>query len=121
MTTCFSSQDVKIFRALILGELERGQSQYQALCFITRLNHNEIIPSESMARLRQKNPQAIRTAEEKRNTEMLSMNVAVNLTRTWQLSAHIHNMCSVAREAVYTREADVRHWLDRGKHAYCVP
>lgn len=53
MTACFSSQDVKIFRALILGELERGQSQYQALCFITRLNHNEIIPSESMARLRQ--------------------------------------------------------------------
>lgn len=48
-----SSQNVKIFRALILGELERGQSQYQALCFVTRLNHNEIIPSESMARLRQ--------------------------------------------------------------------
>ncbi|XP_051962931.1 out at first protein homolog [Xyrauchen texanus] len=107
-------QDVKIFRALILGELERGQSQYQALCFITRLNHNDIIPSESMARLRQKNPQAIRTAEEKRSTEMLSMDVAVNLTRTWQLSAHIHNMCSVAREAVYTCEADVKHWLERG-------
>ncbi|XP_016300764.1 out at first protein homolog [Sinocyclocheilus anshuiensis] len=107
-------QDVKIFRALILGELERGQSQYQALCFITRLNHNEIIPSESMARLRQKNPLAIRTAEEKRSTEMLSMDVAVNLTRTWQLSTHIHNMCNVALEAVYTREADVRHWLDRG-------
>lgn len=107
-------QDVKIFRALILGELERGQSQYQALCFVTRLNHNEIIPSESMARLRQKNPQAIRIAEEKRNTEMLSMNVAVNLTRTWQLSAHIHNICSVAREAVYTREADVKHWLEKG-------
>lgn len=52
---CFSSlfQDVKIFRALILGELERGQNQYQALCFISRLNRNEIIPSESMARLRQ--------------------------------------------------------------------
>ncbi len=71
--------------------------------------------------LLQKNPQAIRTAEEKRDTEMLSMNIAVNLTRTWQLSAHIHNMCSVAREAVYTREADVRHWLDRGKHAYRIP
>lgn len=46
-------QDVKIFRALILGELERGQNQYQALCFVSRLNRNEIIPSESMARLRQ--------------------------------------------------------------------
>lgn len=49
----YVSQDVKIFRALILGELERGQNQYQALCFISRLSRNEIIPSESMARLRQ--------------------------------------------------------------------
>ncbi|XP_062873255.1 out at first protein homolog [Trichomycterus rosablanca] len=107
-------QDVKIFRALILGELERGQNQYQALCFITRLDHNEVISSESMARLRQKNPQTIRTAEEKRLTETLSMNVAVNLMQAWQLSSHIYNTCSVAREAVYTREADVHHWLDAG-------
>lgn len=49
-------KDVKIFRALILGELEKGQSQFQALCFVTRLYHNEIIPSEAMAKLRQKNP-----------------------------------------------------------------
>ncbi|MBN3300445.1 out at first protein homolog [Amia ocellicauda] len=107
-------QDVKIFRALILGELERGQNQYQALCFITRLNHNEIIPSESMAKLRQKNPRAVRSAEEKRGLEQLSMNVAVNLSKAGQLSAHIHNVCAEAREAVYTRDADVRHWLDRG-------
>ena len=46
-------QDVKVFRALILGELEKGQSQFQALCFVTRLHHNEIIPSEAMAKLRQ--------------------------------------------------------------------
>ncbi|XP_071373951.1 out at first protein homolog [Centroberyx affinis] len=107
-------QDVKIFRALILGELERGQNQYQALCFISRLSHNEIIPSESMARLRQKNPQAIRLAEERRGLEQLTMSVAVNLSRAWQLSSHIHNMCSEAREAIYTREADVKHWLDKG-------
>lgn len=49
----FPLQDVKIFRALILGELEKGQSQFQALCFVTRLHHNEIIPSEAMAKLRQ--------------------------------------------------------------------
>ncbi|KAL0973035.1 hypothetical protein UPYG_G00198000 [Umbra pygmaea] len=110
-------QDVKIFRALILGELERGQSQYQALCFISRLNHNEIIPSESMARLRQKNPHAVRSAEERRGLDQLTMDVAVNLSRAWQLSSHIHNMCSEAREAVYTRETDMKHWLDRGVEA----
>ncbi|KAK9520840.1 hypothetical protein VZT92_020700 [Zoarces viviparus] len=107
-------QDVKIFRALILGELERGQNQYQALCFISRLSRNEIIPSESMARLRQKNPQAIRLAEERRGLEQLEMSAAVNLSQASQLSSHMHNMCSEAREAVYTRESDVRHWLDQG-------
>lgn len=138
-------QDVKIFRALILGELERGQNQYQALCFISRLSRNEIIPSESMARLRQvwgqkvlpfmccamektnvnivgvfvlpaqKNPLAIRLAEERRGLEQLAMSVAVNVSRASQLSPHIQNMCSEAREAVYTREVDVKHWLDKGR------
>ncbi|GAA6101438.1 out at first protein homolog [Tachysurus ichikawai] len=106
--------DVKIFRALILGELERGQNQYQALCFITRLSHNEIISSESMARLRQKNPHTVRTAEEKKPTETLSMNVAVNVMLAWQLSTLVYNTCSVAHDAVYTREADMHHWLDTG-------
>lgn len=43
------------------------------------------------------------------------MSAAVNLSRAWQLSSHIHNMCSEAREAIYTREADVKHWLDKGQ------
>ncbi|KAJ8276624.1 hypothetical protein COCON_G00083760 [Conger conger] len=107
-------QNVKIFRALVLGELERGQSQYQSLCFVTRLNHNEIIPSESMARLRQKNPRAVRSAEERRGAEQLTLNMAVNLSRAWQLSAHIHNVCGEARESIYAHEADVKHWLEQG-------
>ncbi|XP_032401249.1 out at first protein homolog [Xiphophorus hellerii] len=107
-------QEVKIFRALILGELERGQNQYQALCFISRLSRNEIIPSESMARLRQKNPHVIRLAEERKGLEQLTMSSAVNLSRAWQLSSHIHNMCSEAHEAIYTRESDVKYWLQKG-------
>lgn len=43
------------------------------------------------------------------------MSVAVNLSRALQLSSHIHNMCSEAREAIYTRESDVKHWLDKGQ------
>ncbi|MEE6515848.1 hypothetical protein FKM82_024961, partial [Ascaphus truei] len=111
---CLVFQDVKIFRALILGELERGESQFQALCFITRLQSNEIIPSESMAKLRQKNPHTVRQAEELRGLEHLHMDVAVNFTKGVQLSPHIHSLCSEAREAIYTREEDVRAWLERG-------
>lgn len=67
----------------------------------------------------QKNPHAIRLAEERRGLEQLTMSVAVNLSRASQLSSHIHNMCSEAREAVYTREADVKHWLDKGERSTC--
>uniref|UniRef100_W5M268 Out at first protein homolog n=1 Tax=Lepisosteus oculatus TaxID=7918 RepID=W5M268_LEPOC len=107
-------QDVKIFRSLILGEPERGQSQYQALCFVTSSNirkHQEL--RKGVAEAFQKNPRAIRSAEEKRGAEHLAMNVAVNLSQAGQLSAHIRNVCAEARGAVYSREADVRHWLDR--------
>ncbi|NWH80564.1 OAF protein, partial [Piaya cayana] len=107
-------QEVKIFRALILGELERGQSQFQALCFVTRLYRNEIIPSESMAKLRQKNPRTVRQAEEVRGLEHLTMDVAVNFSKAAQLSSHIHNVCAEAKEAIYTREEDVKFWLEKG-------
>ncbi|KAJ8388325.1 hypothetical protein AAFF_G00134790 [Aldrovandia affinis] len=56
----------------------------------------------------------IRSAEERRGVEQLTMNMAVNLSRAWQLSAHIHNVCGEARESIYAGEADVKHWLDRG-------
>lgn len=63
----------------------------------------------------QKNPHTVRTAEEKKPTETLSMNVAVNVMLAWQLSTLVYNTCSVAHDAVYTREADMHHWLDTGK------
>ncbi|KAG5283919.1 hypothetical protein AALO_G00021020 [Alosa alosa] len=104
---------VKIFRALVLGEPERGQTQYQALCFITHLDPREFIPTESMARLRQKNSHVVRSADESRGPEQLSMDVAVNLTQAWQLSAHIRNVCGEAQQA-YTSQADVTRWTGRG-------
>ncbi|XP_017316083.1 out at first protein homolog [Ictalurus punctatus] len=108
---------VKILRALVLGEPERGQTQYQGLCFISRLEHGEIIPSEAMVRLRQKNPHVVRTAEEKRALERMSMNMAVNLTLSWPLSSHIRSMCRDAQDFIYTREQDVKYWLEKGVDA----
>ncbi|XP_004636590.1 out at first protein homolog [Octodon degus] len=107
-------KDVKIFRALILGELEKGQSQFQALCFVTRLYRNDIIPSEAMAKLRQKNPRAVRQAEEVRAPEQLHMDIAVNFTQGGLLSPHLHNVCAEAADTIYTRQEDVRFWLEQG-------
>ncbi|KAG1957409.1 out at first protein homolog [Pimephales promelas] len=105
---------VKIFHALVLGEPEKGQSQYQALCFISHLNHGELIPSEAMAKLRQKNSHLVRSAEERRGVEQFTMNAVLNMSRSWHLSTHIHNVCGDARDLVYTRQQDVKHWLDKG-------
>ncbi|XP_048045494.1 out at first protein homolog isoform X2 [Megalobrama amblycephala] len=105
---------VKIFRALVLGEPEKGQSQYQALCFISHLDHGELIPSEAMARLRQKNPHVVRSAEERHGVERFTMNAVLNMSRSWYLSTHIRNVCRDARDLVYTRQQDVKHWLDKG-------
>ncbi|XP_049633927.1 out at first protein homolog [Suncus etruscus] len=107
-------KEVKIFRALILGELEKGQSQFQALCFVTRLHRNDIIPSEAMAKLRQKNPRAVRQAEEVRAPEHLHMDMAVNFSRGALLSPHLRNVCAEAADAIYTRQEDVRFWLQQG-------
>lgn len=107
-------KDVKIFRALILGELEKGQSQFQALCFLSRLHRNEIIPSEAMAKLRQKNPRAVRQAEEVRGPELLRMDLAVNFTLGALLSPHLRNVCAEAAEAIYARQEDAHFWLEQG-------
>lgn len=57
----------------------------------------------------------MRQAEEVRGLEHLSMDVAVNFSKGAQLSSHIHNVCAEAKEAIYTREEDVKFWLEKGK------
>lgn len=63
----------------------------------------------------QKNPRAVRQAEEVRSLEQLHMDVAVNFSKGAWLSPHIHNVCAEAQEAIYTREEDVKFWLERGQ------
>lgn len=46
-------QEVQVFRVLVLGEEERGQSQYQVLCFVTQLVKGDFISADAMAKLRQ--------------------------------------------------------------------
>lgn len=43
------------------------------------------------------------------------MDVAVNFSKGAQLSSHIHNVCAEAKEAIYTREEDVKFWLEKGE------
>lgn len=49
----FVFQDVQILKALVLGEEERGQSQYQVMCFLCHFQKGEFISSDAMSKLRQ--------------------------------------------------------------------
>lgn len=63
----------------------------------------------------QKNPRAVRQAEEVRGLEHLRMDVAVNFSQGALLSPHLRNVCAEAPDAIYTRQEDVRFWLEQGQ------
>ncbi|KAK6636250.1 hypothetical protein RUM43_009908 [Polyplax serrata] len=44
---------VQILKALVLGEEERGQSQYQVMCFVCHFSKDDYISSDAMSKLRQ--------------------------------------------------------------------
>ena len=48
-----SSQDIQIFRVLMLGEQENEEPTYHALCLVLSFNVNEIISSDAISKLRQ--------------------------------------------------------------------
>lgn len=62
----------------------------------------------------QKNPRAVRQAEELRGREHLHMDVAVNFSQGGLLSPHLRQACAEAVDTVYTRQEDVRFWLEQG-------
>lgn len=63
----------------------------------------------------------MRQAEEVRGLEHLHMDIAVNFSQGGLLSPHLHNVCAEAVDAIYTRQEDVRFWLEQGQRgaAYC--
>lgn len=63
----------------------------------------------------QKNPRAVRQAEEVRGLEQMHMDVTVNFSQGGLLSPHLRNVCAEAADAIYTRQEDVRFWLEQGQ------
>ncbi|GLV33049.1 out at first [Carabus blaptoides fortunei] len=106
----FDRSDVQILKALVLGEEERGQSQYQVMCFVCHFQKGDFISSDAMAKLRQKNPGTVRTPEEDRGHDNFTMDYFVQLDRSSVISKHIAGTCSEAAEATYTRHVDIQQW-----------
>ncbi|EDW03899.1 GH10264 [Drosophila grimshawi] len=104
--------EVQILKALVLGEEERGQSQYQVMCFATKFNKGDFISSDAMAKLRQKNPHTIRTPEEDKGRETYTMSSWVQLNRSLPITRHLQSLCAEATEATYVRDVDLKAWAE---------
>lgn len=46
-------QKRKIFQVIVLGEMDRAESSYEAMCLVTQLKEEEFISSDAMSKLRQ--------------------------------------------------------------------
>ena len=45
----------------------------------------------------------------------MHMDIAVNFSQGALLSPHLRNVCAEAVDAIYTRQEDVRFWLEQGQ------
>lgn len=104
--------EVQVLKALVLGEEERGQSQYQVMCFVTKFQKGDFITADAMAKLRQKNPSTIRSPEEDRGKENYTMTGWVLLDRAVPISRHIAPLCSEAQDSTYARDVDLKAWAE---------
>lgn len=104
--------EVKVLKALVLGEEERGQSQYQVMCFVTKFIKGDFISADAMAKLRQKNPSTVRIPEEDKGKETVTMTSWIHLNRSTPISRHLAGLCSEAADATYVRDVDVKLWAE---------
>ncbi|KAM7354440.1 BRICHOS-like domain-containing protein out at first [Cochliomyia hominivorax] len=104
--------EVRILKALVLGEEERGQNLYQVMCFVTKFQKGDFISSDAMAKLRQKNPSTIRTPEEDKGKETFIMTSWVHLNRSQPITRHLVSVCGEAVDATYVRDVDLKAWSE---------
>ncbi|XP_055920198.1 out at first protein [Eupeodes corollae] len=104
--------EVKVLKALVLGEEERGQSQYQVMCFVTKFIKGDFISADAMAKLRQKNPSTVRIPEEDKGKEILTMTSWIHLNKSTPITRHLSGLCSEAADATYVRDIDVKAWAE---------
>ncbi|KAG5896238.1 hypothetical protein JTB14_011356 [Gonioctena quinquepunctata] len=106
----FFFQEVQVLKSLVLGEEERGQSQYQVMCFIFHFPKDSFISSDAMSKLRQKNPSAIRSPEDDLGKVNHTMSHVVILKHAGIISPHIVDLCAEAGLATYTLHEDIVKW-----------
>ncbi|KOB65754.1 putative out at first [Operophtera brumata] len=106
------AQEVEALKVIIPAEEELGQTGLQTLCFLTHAAQADFIAPDAMAKLRQKNPGAVRMAEEDKGWRQTTATAwAGRAARLLSPAAARH--CAAARERVYLRTADLARWAPR--------
>ncbi|XP_014601956.1 PREDICTED: out at first protein [Polistes canadensis] len=105
--------EVQVIKALVLGEEERGQNQYQVMCFVNHFYKVDFISSDAMSKLRQKNPGTVRVAEEDKGHANYTMDLFLDISQSKDISKHVASLCSEAAGSAYTRNEDIKQWIQR--------
>lgn len=105
--------EVQVIKALVLGEEERGQNQYQVMCFVNHFYKVDFISSDAMSKLRQKNPGTVRVAEEDRGHVNYTMDLFLDVSQSKEISKHVTILCAEAAGSTYTRNDDIKQWIQR--------
>ncbi|XP_024936882.1 out at first protein isoform X2 [Cephus cinctus] len=105
--------EVQVIKALVLGEEERGQNQYQVMCFVNHFYKTDFISSDAMSKLRQKNPGTIRIAEEDRGHSNYTMDLFLDISQSKIISNQVAILCAEAADSTYTRNEDLKQWIQR--------
>lgn len=106
------TNEVEAVKVVIPGEEELRQGGHQTLCFLTHSAQADFIAPDAMAKLRQKNPGTIRTAEEDKGWRQTTATAWAGRT-TKLLSPAAARHCAPAKDRVYLRAADLARWAPR--------
>ncbi|CAD5119339.1 DgyrCDS7958 [Dimorphilus gyrociliatus] len=100
---------LQIFRIFQPGEIDLGYPYQSTFCFVTREIKNEFISSDAISKLRQKNPQTIRVAEEDKGWQLHEMTFGIDLSKSEFLSPILKMKCKVAQKSTFIGESDLKY------------
>ncbi|KAL1509025.1 hypothetical protein ABEB36_003831 [Hypothenemus hampei] len=80
------------------------------MCFIFHFPKDSFISSDAMSKLRQKNPNALRTPDEDLGRLNHTMDYTVLLKHSGIISPFVRDTCTEAESATYTRHEDIMKW-----------
>ena len=84
--------NTQITRVILAGEEELNEPRAQTLCFITSFT-NDLITPEAVMKLRQKNPGAVRTADDDLGETVIETSIRLQIRSYALISSHLSKMC----------------------------